>query len=136
MSLYDFDCFCGKLSIAECLFLNLSDQQGVFSMTELPRNDSCAVGTAIGTPLIDNKRTKVTEWSFSAKGDNTGWHKHDNDYVVIPLFTGDLCIFDGDKKSISSLSQGVPYFRERGVAHDVINANDFPCKFIEVEFLE
>ena len=135
MSLYDFDRFCGKLSIAECLFLNLSYQQGVFSMTELPRNDSCAVGTAIGTPLIDNKRTKVTEWSFSAKGDNTGWHKHDNDYVVIPLFTGDLCIFDGDKKSISSLSQGVPYFRERGVAHDVINANDFPCKFIEVEFL-
>ena len=56
--------------------------------------------------------------------------------MVIPLFTGDLCIFDGDKKSISSLSQGVPYFRERGVAHDVINANDFPCKFIEVEFLE
>ena len=105
-------------------------------MTELPRRDNCGEGTAIGTPLIDNKRTKVTEWSFSVKGDNTGWHKHDNDYVVIPLFTGDLCIFDGDKKSISSLSQGVPYFRERGVAHDVINANDFPCKFIEVEFLE
>ena len=66
-------------------------------MTELPRNDSCGVGTAIGTLLIDNRRTKVKEWSFSAKGDNTGWHKHDNDYVVIPLFTGDLCIFDGDK---------------------------------------
>jgi len=85
---------------------------------------------------IDRQQThQGNRWSFSAKGDNTGWHKHDNDYVVIPLFTGDLCIFDGDKKSISSLSQGVPYFRERGVAHDVINANDFPCKFIEVEFL-
>ena len=70
-------------------------------MTELPRRDNCGEGTAIGTPLIDNKRTKVTEWSFSAKGDNTGWHKHDYDYVVIPLFTGDLCIFDGDEKSFS-----------------------------------
>ena len=105
-------------------------------MKELSQNVGNSVGTAIGTLLIDNKRTKVTEWSFSVKGDNTGWHKHDNDYVVIPLFTGDLCIFDGDKKSISSLTQGVPYFRERGVSHDVINANDFPCKFIEVEFLE
>ena len=85
-------------------------------MTEQPQNDGNIVGTAIGTPLIDNKRTKVTEWSFSVKGDNTGWHKHDNDYLVIPLFTGDLCIFDGDKKSISSLSKGVPYFRWRCVS--------------------
>ena len=105
-------------------------------MTKQPQIHISSVGTAIGTPLINNKRTKVTEWSFSVKGDNTGWHKHDNDYVVIPLFTGDLYIFDGDKKSISSLNHGVPYFRERGVSHDVINANDFPCKFIEVEFLE
>ena len=105
-------------------------------MTEQPQNDAYSVGSAIGTLLIDNKRTKVTEWSFSGKGDNTGWHKHDNDYVVIPLFTGDLCIFDGDKKSICSLNHGVPYFRERGVSNDVINANDFPCKFIEVELLE
>ncbi len=105
-------------------------------MEKQPHNDSCGVGSAKGTLLIDNKRTKVTEWSFSGKGDNTGWHKHDYDYVVIPLFTGDLCIFDGDKKSISSLRQGVPYFRERGVSHDVISANDFPCKFIEVEFLD
>ena len=43
--------------------------------------------------------------------------------------------FCGDKKSISSLDHGVPIF-QRGVSHDVINANDFPCKFIEVEFLE
>jgi hypothetical protein len=105
-------------------------------MSEKPWNNNYSVGTAVGRLLIENKRTKVTEWSFSVEGDNTGWHEHDNDYLVIPLFTGDLCIFDGDKRSISSLSQGVPYFRERGVTHDVINANDFPCKFIEVELLE
>lgn len=67
MSLCDFDRFCGKFSIAEYLFLNLSDQQGVFSMTELPRNDSCGVGTAIGAPVIDNKRTKVTDGLFQLR---------------------------------------------------------------------
>ena len=67
MSLYDFDRFCGKLAIAECLFLNISDQQGVFGMTELPRNDNCGVGTAIGAPLIDNKRTKVTDGRFQLR---------------------------------------------------------------------
>ena len=105
-------------------------------MTEWSKNDKGGEGTALGTPLINNKRTRVTKWFFSAKGDNTGWHKHNYDYVVIPLFTGDLLIVDGNTKSISSLEEGVPYFRERGVTHDVINANDFPCKFIEVEFLE
>ena len=33
-------------------------------MMELPKNNICGVGTAIGTTLIENKRTKVTEWSF------------------------------------------------------------------------
>ena len=90
---------------------------------------------AIGTVLIDNARTKVTEWSFSKKGDNTGWHIHEYDYVVVPMFSGRLLIDDGNKKVTSSLQEGVPYFRTKGVEHDVINANDFPCKFIEVEFL-
>ena len=105
-------------------------------MTGSSTNDNSGDGTAVGTPLINNTRTRVTQWFFSAKGDNTGWHKHNYDYVVIPFFTGDLLIIDGDTKSISSLQAGVPYFRERGVTHDVINANDFPCKFIEVEFIE
>jgi hypothetical protein len=30
----------------------------------------------------------------------------------------------------------VPYFREVGVEHDVINGNNFECAFIEIEFLK
>ena len=104
-------------------------------MAEFTECVNSAAVKAIGTVLIDNARTRVTEWAFSKKGDNTGWHIHEYDYVVIPMFSGSLIIDNGNEKVTSSLNEGVPYFRAKGVEHDVINDNDFPCKFIEVEFL-
>jgi len=93
-------------------------------------------GTAIGTILIDNPRTRVTEWRFKRRGDNTGWHRHEYDYVVVPLFDGTLEIdLGGGERATALMKNGVPYFREIGVEHDVINGNDFECAFIEVEFL-
>lgn len=94
-------------------------------------------GTAIGTVQIENDRVRVTEWRFKNKGDNTGWHRHDNDYVVVPLFDGVLEIdLGGGERTTADLKNGVPYFRETGVEHDVINGNDFECAFVEVEVLK
>ena len=94
-------------------------------------------GTAIPTVMIENDRVKVTEWRFKRKGDNTGWHRHAFDYVVIPQFDGVLEISLGNGENVQAQMQsGVPYYREIGVEHDVINANDFECAFVEVELLE
>lgn len=94
-------------------------------------------GTATPTVQIENDRVRVTEWRFAAKGDNTGWHRHDYDYVVVPLFDGVLNINLGNDEIIKAQMQnGVPYYREIGVEHDVINGNDFECAFVEVELLE
>lgn len=98
--------------------------------------DSKSAG-ARATVLVDNDVTRVTEWRFAKRGDNTGWHRHAYDYVVVPLFDGQLEIDQGNgERSIADLSNGVPYFRQRGVEHDVISANDFECAFIEIEFLD
>ena len=35
---------------------------------------------------------------------------------------------------LSELKQGVSYFREAGVEHNVINANNFDFSFIEIEY--
>jgi hypothetical protein len=35
--------------------------------------------------------------------------------------------------SVSELTRGVSYFREKGVNHNVINNNDFLYSFIEIE---
>ena len=94
-------------------------------------------GTAKSTILIGNDRTRVTEWRFLRHGDNTGWHRHAYDYVVVPLFDGVLGIeTDGGQRTIADMSNGVPYFRNAGVEHDVISENDFECAFVEIEFLD
>ena len=42
---------------------------------------------ATPTVQIDNERVRVTLWRF-APGEATGWHRHECDYVVVPLVTG------------------------------------------------
>jgi hypothetical protein len=39
----------------------------------------------------------------------------------------------GGERSRAELKQGVPYFRDAGVEHDVINANAGEFAFVEVE---
>ena len=34
--------------------------------------------------MIDNQKTRVTEWTFEV-GDETGQHIHEYDYVVVPM---------------------------------------------------
>lgn len=99
--------------------------------------DKAMPGTACGTVLIRNERTCVTEWRFSRRGDNTGWHRHESDYVVVPLFTGTLELHEPEGgRHLAGVENGVPYFRRRGVEHDVASANDFECAFIEIELLD
>ncbi|MEW2914086.1 cupin domain-containing protein [Leisingera sp. JC11] len=96
-----------------------------------------AKGSAKPCIRIDNSRVRVTEWRFAKRGDNTGWHRHEFDYVVVPLFDGVLEIAHPDgSRTEAVMRHGVPYFRQAGVEHDVINGNDFACAFVETELLE
>lgn len=89
---------------------------------------------AKSTVFIDNDRTRVTEWRF-APGASTGWHRHEFDYVVVPLLDGKLQLSTADEEvRLAELCAGVPYFRQAGVEHDVTNVNDFEYAFIEIEF--
>jgi beta-alanine degradation protein BauB len=87
---------------------------------------------ATATPLISNDRVIVTEWRFAA-GAETGWHRHGHDYVVLPQTNGKLLLETGQGDQYADLSIGKPYFRNVGVEHNVINANDYEFVFVEVE---
>lgn len=89
---------------------------------------------ATGTVQIETDRVRVTEWSFEP-GAATGFHRHEHDYVVVPVIDGDLIIRDADGERRVPLKTGVSYTRLAGVEHDVINGNDYPFRFIEVELL-
>ena len=81
---------------------------------------------------VDNDRVIVTEWRF-APGAETGHHVHGHDYVVVPLTTGILRLVEPTGTRDVELTAGVSYARQAGVAHNVINANDYPFSFIEIE---
>ena len=88
---------------------------------------------AIPTVFIDNECVRVTEWRF-APGAATGWHRHEMDYVVVPMTDGVLELVEpGGGRRRVELEAGVPYFRTAGVEHDVINANAHEFAFVEIE---
>ena len=81
---------------------------------------------------VDNESVIVTEWRF-APGAQTGHHVHGHDYVVVPLTSGTLRLVEPDGTRDAVLQAGVSYARMAGVAHNVINANDYEFRFIEIE---
>ncbi len=81
---------------------------------------------------VDNDRAVVTEWRF-APGAETGWHRHDLDYIVVPMTTGRLLAETGEGDVTHSLTAGASYARSMGVEHNIVNINDFEFVFVEIE---
>ncbi len=88
--------------------------------------------SAVATVQVDNERVRVTEWRF-APGAATGWHRHELDYVVVPMTTGRLRLDTGTSEVTAELVLGQSYFRSAPVEHNVINANPYELAFIEIE---
>jgi len=83
---------------------------------------------------IDNGRTRVTRYRL-APGANIGFHRHSNDYVIVPITSGRLRVSEAGREAIAELKSGTAYFRPAGVEHDVGNAGSEEMIFVEVEIL-
>lgn len=88
---------------------------------------------AIATVQIDNEFTRVTEWRFPP-GTETGMHVHEMDYVVVPTVAGTLTVVTPEEAFANEIVPGASYTRSAGSEHNVINATDSECAFVEVEF--
>jgi quercetin dioxygenase-like cupin family protein len=87
---------------------------------------------ATATVQIENALVRVTEWRFPP-GTSTGFHRHDYDYVVVPMTTARLRIVSPTGESVGELVTGRAYFRSAGVEHEVVNENPFEVVFVETE---
>ena len=87
---------------------------------------------ATATVQVDNERVRVTAWRF-APGESTGHHRHELEYVIVPLTTGRLVIRDATGEHTVDLEAGATYTREAGVEHDVINPGPGHFAFVEIE---
>lgn len=82
---------------------------------------------------IDNAEVRVTEWRLEP-GSATGHHRHEMDYVIVPVTNSDMTIVAPDgTRSIAQLRIGKSYFRKAGVEHDVLNETHETIVFLEVE---
>ncbi len=85
---------------------------------------------------IDNDEVRVTEWRL-APGSATGDHRHEMDYVIVPVTNSDMTIVAPDgARSIAKLQIGKSYFRKAGVEHDVLNETKDLIIFLEIELLK
>jgi beta-alanine degradation protein BauB len=87
---------------------------------------------AVRSVQVEDERVIVVRWQF-APGAETGFHVHAYDYVVVPLTNGILRMMEAGGVREAALKAGEAYARPKGVAHNVINANDHEFAFIEIE---
>jgi len=83
---------------------------------------------------IDNRRTRVTRHRM-APGAHTGFHRHEYDYVIVPVTHGRMRVVEAGNESVADLAAGVSYFRPAGVEHDVFNGGDQELVFVEIELV-
>jgi beta-alanine degradation protein BauB len=81
---------------------------------------------------IDTARTRVTRYRLEP-GATTGAHRHEYDYVIVPVTTGRLRVVANGKEVFADLASGVSYARPAGVEHEVFNAGAGEMIFVEVE---
>ena len=88
--------------------------------------------SAIPTVQIDEAEVRITQWRLPP-GSATGHHRHEYDYVVVPMTDGELTIVAAAGTSQAPISAGKSYFRKAGVEHDVRNNSAREIVFVEVE---
>ena len=85
------------------------------------------------TTQVENDRVMVNHLLFPAGGGHTQWHRHERDYVIVPMEDARLIMENAEGSKEVELKRGVSYYRDAGVEHNVINPNDFDVTLIEIE---
>lgn len=89
-----------------------------------------------GEVQLDNGIFRVTKWTI-APGGHIPMHRHDYEYVVVPMVTDTMLVRNSDDSEIrAALETGVSYTRAAGAEHEVSNPeSSSDIVFIEVERL-
>ena len=84
--------------------------------------------------LHEDGRARITQWIFQP-GDQTGWHRHEWDYVTVQQSGGGLMLHGADGSET-----WVPYEDGRTMAwtapieHNAVNVSDREVRVLEVEY--
>lgn len=90
---------------------------------------------AHGDVQLENEHFRVTKWTIEPGG-AIPMHRHEYEYVVVPLVTDTMHVTNADGSEIvANIEHGVTYTRSAGAEHIVANPGANTIEFIEVEKL-
>jgi beta-alanine degradation protein BauB len=83
---------------------------------------------------FDDDRSRVTNWTFPTAGASTGPHRHEFDYVVVPVTGGTFTVTspDGSVRTMTQVA-GTSYLGTAGTEHEVVSSGQAAAVFVEVE---
>ncbi|MFC1761706.1 cupin domain-containing protein [Planctomycetota bacterium] len=84
------------------------------------------------TIQIDNEQVLVREWRFTP-GAESGWHRHEHNFVVVPRTDGRLKLVTQEGESHVDLVAGSCYTRSAGIEHNVTNISDYDVVILDIE---
>jgi beta-alanine degradation protein BauB len=91
------------------------------------------VPIAQSTVIADTDHVRVTRWEFH-DGDDTGHHRHEFDYVVVPVTGGTFSVVENDRAIRDMVQEAaIPYLGTAGTEHNVINRSGRTAVFVDVE---
>jgi quercetin dioxygenase-like cupin family protein len=81
----------------------------------------------------DDDRLRITTWTFE-DGEDTGHHRHQFDYVVVPVTGGAFEITEPDGGTREMTQEAAHAYQGRaGTEHNVINRSGRTAVFVEIE---
>jgi beta-alanine degradation protein BauB len=91
-------------------------------------------GEASATVQIDDEHIRVTRYDMEP-GERIRWHRHESDYLVVPLTDGVVEVVALRGASGQRMRAGESYQRSAGTEHELVNG-EHPYSFIEIEFIQ
>ena len=83
--------------------------------------------------IADTDQARVTTWTFE-DGEDTGRHRHDYDYIVVPVTGGTFAITEPDGTTRQMTQEAaVAYLGRAGTEHNVISRSHRTAVFVEIE---
>lgn len=103
-------------------------------LTDKTRSELTDAALASHTLLLEDDRTRITQWVF-APGDQTGWHHHTYDYVTVQQSGGALLLqgADGTEKRVD-YEDGRTVAWSAPIEHNAINISDEEVRVLEIEY--
>ncbi len=90
----------------------------------------------VAVPTLEHENEDTVVWRFKLRpGEQTGWHRHENDYLTVQLSHGRLHLDFADGSAMDiDYKPGATRYIEAPVEHNAYNAGDVDIEVLEIEY--